>query len=62
MILSPRAGELLIRGGTLVDGTGGPPYLGELIVKDDLISAIGPAGTFDIRDGYEVLEACQWPV
>ena len=46
----PRAG-LVIRGGTLVDGTGAPPRTGDLAVTGDRISALGrvPAtGTVEI--------------
>lgn len=33
--------NLLIRGGTIVDGTGGPPRLGDVRVRDGLISEVG---------------------
>jgi N-acyl-D-aspartate/D-glutamate deacylase len=33
--------ELLIRGGTVVDGTGGGPRITDILVRDDTIAAIG---------------------
>ena len=33
--------DIVIRGGTLVDGLGGPPYVGDVAVKDGVIAALG---------------------
>jgi N-acyl-D-amino-acid deacylase len=33
--------DLVIRGGTLYDGSGGPPRRGDLAVRDDTIAAVG---------------------
>ncbi len=33
--------DLLIRNGTIVDGTGGEPYAGDVAVKDGVIAAVG---------------------
>jgi N-acyl-D-amino-acid deacylase len=33
--------DLLIRGGTIVDGLGGEPYLGDVAVSDGVIAAVG---------------------
>jgi N-acyl-D-aspartate/D-glutamate deacylase len=33
--------DLLIRNGTIVDGLGGEPYIGDLAVKDGVIAAVG---------------------
>jgi imidazolonepropionase-like amidohydrolase len=37
------ASDLVIRGGTVWDGTGAPPRPGDVLVHDDRIAAIGPA-------------------
>jgi len=33
--------DLIIRGGTIVDGTGGEPYLGDVAVQGERIVAVG---------------------
>jgi len=33
--------DLIIRGGRIVDGTGRPPYVGDVAVKDGMIAAVG---------------------
>lgn len=33
--------DLIIRGGTIVDGTGAPRFIGDLAIKDGLIAAVG---------------------
>ena len=35
--------DLVIRNGTIVDGTGGVPYVGDVAIKDGLILAAGPS-------------------
>ncbi len=37
--------DVLIRGGTLYDGSGGPPVVGDVAVRGDTIAAVGPAAT-----------------
>ena len=33
--------ELVIRGGTIVDGLGGDPYVGDVAISDGMIAAVG---------------------
>ena len=37
--------DIVVRGGTIIDGTGMPGYLGDLAVKDGRITAIGDLGS-----------------
>ena len=36
--------DVLIRGGTVYDGSGGPPFLGDVAITGDSIVSVGPAG------------------
>ena len=36
--------DVLIRGGTVYDGSGGPPFLGDVAIAGDSIVSVGPAG------------------
>lgn len=42
-------GDVLVRGGTIVDGTGGPAHRGDVRVRDGLIAEVGP----DLRPAGE---------
>ena len=33
--------ELIIRGGTIVDGLGGEPFVGDVAISDGVIAAVG---------------------
>ena len=39
--------DLVLRGGTLVDGLGGAPFVGDLALAGDRIAAVAPAGALD---------------
>ncbi|OCC24398.1 amidohydrolase [Croceicoccus estronivorus] len=47
--------SILIKGGTIVDGTGAPSYKGDLRVRDGLIDAIGES--LEAKDGERVVDA-----
>ena len=38
----PEQGNLLIRGGTIIDGTGQPGYTGDVLIEEGKITAVGP--------------------
>lgn len=42
--------DLLVRGGRIVDGTGGPARAGDVLVCGDLVARVGPAGAARARD------------
>ncbi len=49
--MAERAFDLVIRGGTVIDGSGGAPFVADVGVRDGLIAAVGqglPAGTQEI--------------
>ena len=51
-------GAILFRGGTLVDGTGGPPQTADVLVEDGLVAEVGRIDSRDARivdaDGLHV--------
>src|SRR6185295_5653192 len=49
--------DLVIRGATLYDGTGGPPRAGDIGIKGDRIAAVGTDRPSDRLDGQRVLDA-----
>jgi N-acyl-D-amino-acid deacylase len=46
--------DTVLRGGTIVDGNGGEPFVGDIAIQGDSIAAIGDAGTLE---GNTVLDA-----
>jgi N-acyl-D-amino-acid deacylase len=38
----PEAVDVIIRGGTIYDGSGSPPYVGDVAIQGDSIAAVGP--------------------
>uniref|UniRef100_A0A7S0B8E6 Amidohydrolase 3 domain-containing protein n=1 Tax=Pyrodinium bahamense TaxID=73915 RepID=A0A7S0B8E6_9DINO len=53
--MAPEAGEadLVIRGGTIVDGTGSPPFVGDIAVKGDKITAVGESLAVSAGQEYD---------
>ncbi len=47
----------LIRGGSLLDGSGAPPLPGELLIGDGIIADIQPPGGIAPPEGAEIVEA-----
>src|ERR1700760_4910574 len=41
--------DLIIRNGTIVDGLGGEPYVGDVAVRDGVIAAVGDVNGADAR-------------
>jgi N-acyl-D-amino-acid deacylase len=49
--------ELVITGGTIVDGTGAPAVEGDVVVADGTIVEVGPTGSVPVPAGAEVIDA-----
>lgn len=45
----------LIRGGTVVDGTGSPPFQADVCIRDGVIDAVGP--DLSAPEGAQVMDA-----
>jgi N-acyl-D-aspartate/D-glutamate deacylase len=43
--------ELIIRNGTIVDGLGGEPFVGDVAISDGVITAVGSVGSIGSVDG-----------
>jgi N-acyl-D-amino-acid deacylase len=46
---APAIHDVLIQGGAIYDGTGGAPYLGDVVIDGDKISYVGPHQTFTAK-------------
>ncbi|MEE8537998.1 MAG: D-aminoacylase, partial [Acidobacteriota bacterium] len=42
---SPPAYDIILRGGTIYDGSGGAPFVGDVALRGDTIAALGDLGT-----------------
>jgi len=49
--------DLIIRNGTIVDGTGEPAFVGDVAISDGLISAVGAPGSIEAVDGVREIDA-----
>ena len=49
--------DLIIRNGTIVDGTGVPAFVGDVAIINGLVSAVGRPGTVDAVDGAREIDA-----
>ncbi|MEZ4495725.1 MAG: D-aminoacylase, partial [Thermomicrobiales bacterium] len=49
--------RILITGGKIVDGAGNPWFFGDLLIEDDAIAAIAPAGSIESLAVDEVVDA-----
>lgn len=47
--MAPKRHDILIQGGTIYDGTGGKPYVGDVVVDGDKISYVGPHRAVDAK-------------
>jgi N-acyl-D-amino-acid deacylase len=51
---APAPHDLVLRGGTIYDGTGGKPYVGDVAIDGDRISYVGPPRTLQGRTVLDV--------
>lgn len=57
----PVAADLLLAGGTIVDGTGGDPYRGDVAIRDGKIVAVGDFETADVRETIDCTDLVVCP-
>ena len=49
--------DTLITSGRIIDGTGNAWFMGDVLLRDDLIERIAPSGTIDRRGVDQVIDA-----
>jgi N-acyl-D-amino-acid deacylase len=54
---APKTYDLILRGGTIYDGSGGKPYVGDVAVDGDRIAAVAPGGTLGGARGKKEVDA-----
>src|SRR4051812_10948167 len=54
---SPKTYDLILRGGTIYDGSGGKPYVGDVAVNGDRIVAVGAVGDLGKARGKREVDA-----
>jgi N-acyl-D-amino-acid deacylase len=52
---SSKSSRIILQGGRIVDGTGGPEYIGDVVVQGERIVIVQPVAV-DIEDGDEVFD------
>ena len=50
----PTSYDLILRGGTIVDGSGRPSYVGDVAINDDTIAALGDLGDAESETAIDV--------
>jgi len=53
----PKTYDLILRGGTIYDGSGGKPYVGDVAVNGDRIAAVGATGSLGNARGKMEIDA-----
>ena len=54
--MTPTSAMTLLTGGAVIDGTGAPPRLADVLLADDTILAVGPAATVEHAEDLTVLD------
>jgi len=49
--------DLVVRNGTIVDGTGRPAFVGTVVVVDGLVASVGPDAEATVPEGAEEIDA-----
>ena len=57
---SPTSYDVILRSGTIYDGSGEKPYTGDVAFNDDIIAAIGDIGEATAHRSISISRASQW--